>query len=627
MNISSFDIKEKFKTVKNVVMQVTPIEAKVRACTSNDPWGAKSTDKAEVAEATYNFEDYKVVMQTLWKRMTDTGKDWRHVYKGLQLLEYLLVHGSERVQEEARDSLYTIRSLRSFRYIDEKGKDYGEGIRELAKKMVKFIQDDKAIAEEREKSKNLSGKYEGMSRSDSRYRGGQSSARSKPTRYDDDDRSSRRRDDYDDDDRPSRSKVSSKYDDDEDDRPSRSKPSSSRYDDEEDSPPPRRATQPTSAFDDDDDSFQSQPRSARGASSEASGRPRAPSNGFEQPNTNVRKPRPPSPVEERRQQQQPVKQQTVDSFFDAGSFQQTSQPDSFFDSQPAPQQHQQQNFGFNPRGGNTQQPVGGRPPQQQQQFASNNNNDFNADFDDDSFPADDFDNFKSANQEEPKDDLFSMTSGLVDFSLDDSKMPNKKPQTNTQGGVLMPSNSSSASNTNNQNLTLKDKARLQGKKIPVTSGAPTGRGAPMGQPMGGFGGQPMGVAPGGFGGQPMGGYGAQPMGGGFGGQPMGGQPMGGYGAQPMGGFGGQPMGGQPMGRGAPMGGGFGGQPMGGQPMGGYGAQPMGVAPMGGGFGGAPMGRGMTPSPMGRGNPPFGNPGRGAPQHQHTSSQNNDNPFF
>ena len=55
MNISSFDIKEKFKSVKNVVMQVTPVEAKVRACTSNDPWGAKSTDKSEVAEATYNL--------------------------------------------------------------------------------------------------------------------------------------------------------------------------------------------------------------------------------------------------------------------------------------------------------------------------------------------------------------------------------------------------------------------------------------------------------------------------------------------------------------------------------------------------------------------------------------------
>jgi epsin len=552
MNISSFDIKEKFKTVKNVVMQVTPIEAKVRACTSNDPWGAKSTDKAEIAEATYNFEDYKIVMQTIWKRLTDTGKDWRHVYKGLQLLEYLIVHGSERVHEEAKDSLYTIRSLRSFRYVDEKGKDYGEGIRELAKKMVKFIQDEKAIQEEREKAKQLSGKYSGFSRSEARYMGGGTS--NKPSRhygddYEEDRSSSRRRDEYDDD----------------DDRPSR-KPSR-RFDEDEEEEKPRPSRRP--AFDDDEGDGHKPQRDQPSRGGDF--RPRAPSNGRDDSSTNVRKPRPPSPVEEapvrtapQRTTQQPVSKPApkptanLDNFF-------TTDPESFFD-EPAPvsggfggnqggfsQGGFGGNQGFNPRAG-AQQPQG---------------NDFEANFDDNAGFEDDFDNQFVSGNEEKKDNLFDFTEGLVNFSLNDSA---KKPETKTtQGGVLQPSNSSGV---NTQNLTLSQKAKLQGKKIPTTSN--TGRGAPIMQPQ-----PPMGsgVPPMGRGVPPMGNvYGVPPMGGGV-------PPMG-RGVPPMGNVYGVP----PMGSGVP--------PMGNV----YGVPPQPFDNSG--FGGPQF------APVGRGAPPMGNPGFG-----------------
>jgi epsin len=32
-------------------------------------------------------------MNMIWKRLHDSGKNWRHVYKGLMLLEYLLKAG------------------------------------------------------------------------------------------------------------------------------------------------------------------------------------------------------------------------------------------------------------------------------------------------------------------------------------------------------------------------------------------------------------------------------------------------------------------------------------------------------------------------------------------------------
>jgi epsin len=43
----------------------------------------------------------------------------------LTLLEYLVKNGSERVVDDARSHVSTIKMLRSFHYTDEKGKDQG----------------------------------------------------------------------------------------------------------------------------------------------------------------------------------------------------------------------------------------------------------------------------------------------------------------------------------------------------------------------------------------------------------------------------------------------------------------------------------------------------------------------
>jgi hypothetical protein len=45
--------------------------------------------------------------------------------KALTLLEYLVKNGSERVVDDARGHISTVKMLRSFHYTDEKGKDQG----------------------------------------------------------------------------------------------------------------------------------------------------------------------------------------------------------------------------------------------------------------------------------------------------------------------------------------------------------------------------------------------------------------------------------------------------------------------------------------------------------------------
>lgn len=85
------------RTVKNIVKNHTDAEVKVREATSNDPWGPSSTLMAEIADLTYNVVAFTEIMGMIWKRLNDHGKNWRHVYKSLALLEYIIKTGSEKV--------------------------------------------------------------------------------------------------------------------------------------------------------------------------------------------------------------------------------------------------------------------------------------------------------------------------------------------------------------------------------------------------------------------------------------------------------------------------------------------------------------------------------------------------
>jgi epsin len=112
-------------------------------------------------------------MPTLFKRFTEKeAKQWRQIYKvtithhpacigaifhsfklymkelhgsyvlpffflqALVLLEYLVKNGAERVVDEARSHMATIKILRNFHFIDEKGKDQGINGKKLAWTML-----------------------------------------------------------------------------------------------------------------------------------------------------------------------------------------------------------------------------------------------------------------------------------------------------------------------------------------------------------------------------------------------------------------------------------------------------------------------------------------------------------
>ncbi|XP_026882588.2 epsin-3 isoform X1 [Electrophorus electricus] len=137
------------RSVKNIVNNYTEAEIKVREATSNDPWGPPSTLMMEIADLTFNVVAFTEVMGMIWKRLNDHGKNWRHVYKALMLLDYLIKAGSERVAQHCKENVYAIQTLRDFQYIDRDGQDQGVNVRDKAKQLVALLRDDDRLKQER----------------------------------------------------------------------------------------------------------------------------------------------------------------------------------------------------------------------------------------------------------------------------------------------------------------------------------------------------------------------------------------------------------------------------------------------------------------------------------------------
>lgn len=136
------------RNLMNIAHNYSDAQKKVREATSNDPWGPSSTLMAEIADLTYNVVAFTEIMQMVWKRLNDHGRNWRHVYKALVLLEYLIKTGTEKVGQQCKENIYSIQTLKDFQYLEE-GKDQGLNVREKAKQLVVLLKDDERLRNER----------------------------------------------------------------------------------------------------------------------------------------------------------------------------------------------------------------------------------------------------------------------------------------------------------------------------------------------------------------------------------------------------------------------------------------------------------------------------------------------
>ncbi|KAJ6809634.1 clathrin interactor EPSIN 3-like [Iris pallida] len=163
-------VRDLKRGVNKKVLKVPGIEQKVLDATSNEPWGPHGSAMAELAQASRNYHEHQLIMAVIWKRINDTGKNWRHVYKALTVLEYLVAHGSERVIDEIREHAYQISTLADFQYIDSNGRDQGSNIRRKSQGLVALVNSKEKIQEIRQKAQSNKDKYNGTPSSGGAYR-------------------------------------------------------------------------------------------------------------------------------------------------------------------------------------------------------------------------------------------------------------------------------------------------------------------------------------------------------------------------------------------------------------------------------------------------------------------------
>lgn len=175
-NLSLYEVKHYVRKAQNAVLNLSDMEAKVREATNNEPWGASSSRMAEIARGTFNYKDREEICNMIFRRFTEkSAHEWRQIYKALQLMEYLVKHGSERFVDDARANVNLVSMLKSFHYIDSKGVDQGINVRNRARELSVLLGDEARIRQERRKAKTNAKKFGAVS--SNTYSSGSSSGR------------------------------------------------------------------------------------------------------------------------------------------------------------------------------------------------------------------------------------------------------------------------------------------------------------------------------------------------------------------------------------------------------------------------------------------------------------------
>ncbi|KAG6388014.1 hypothetical protein SASPL_153211 [Salvia splendens] len=175
MKVFDQTVREIKREVNLKVLKVPEMEQKVLDATDDEPWGPHGTVLAEIAQATKKFTECQMVMNVLWARLTETGKNWRLVYKSLTVIEYLVGHGSERAVDDIIEHTFKISSLASFEYVEPSGKDVGINVRKKAETIVALLNNKDKMQEVRNKAAANRDKYVGLSSSGITFKSGAAS--------------------------------------------------------------------------------------------------------------------------------------------------------------------------------------------------------------------------------------------------------------------------------------------------------------------------------------------------------------------------------------------------------------------------------------------------------------------
>ena len=166
--------KKAVSSIKDRIVK-TPLERSILEACSDENWGSANTVLHEISEKTFNHEDRQVIMKLIWELLKSPAKEWRRLYKVLNLIDHLIKFGSTACLHEIQDEVFKIRMMQDFSF-REGAEEKGIGVRDKAKYISTMLGDRKVLEEEREKAKKTWSKFTGISSGDSfgrdNWRGG-----------------------------------------------------------------------------------------------------------------------------------------------------------------------------------------------------------------------------------------------------------------------------------------------------------------------------------------------------------------------------------------------------------------------------------------------------------------------
>jgi len=123
-----------------------------------------SNTKLQVlADQTYNWDDYQVIMKHLWSIIALKEKEWRRIAKAIHVFDYLCKNGAPRIVQDVKDDLYKIRQYKDFEFKNSNGGIEGFELRDKVTALCELVNEPGKLQYEREFAKQTREKFMGIS--------------------------------------------------------------------------------------------------------------------------------------------------------------------------------------------------------------------------------------------------------------------------------------------------------------------------------------------------------------------------------------------------------------------------------------------------------------------------------
>ncbi|XP_008802749.2 epsin-2-like [Phoenix dactylifera] len=160
---ASYFFKEKIRTARLALTDVTPAELLTEEATNGNPWAPDARTMGFISRAAFEIDDYWRIVEILHKRLAKFDrKHWREPYKALILLEHLLTHGPESTAEEFQSDKEVIQEMENFQFIDERGFNWGLTVRKKSERVLKLLEKGPVLTEERDQARRITRGIQGF---------------------------------------------------------------------------------------------------------------------------------------------------------------------------------------------------------------------------------------------------------------------------------------------------------------------------------------------------------------------------------------------------------------------------------------------------------------------------------